>query len=642
MIMGKKKHFKKKRQQPRPKVKKKGTASKLKVQNKVTSSIDSQRKAIGEQMLGMLKDKETLNVTIQQYISDIEGYFKKYDTIQLLGSVGLYLLNNLPNIEKHFYAQMCGTDMQLDEQAEVIAEYAMNFGLAMSNDGKENPPGTVIEDLLIKLSGLANIYGLIDMPLENNSEQLVDWLIHMQTIAVRGDGYQEHVYEVFKEMFVPHSAFYKQQFGFSIEEMFDFFMDLENRVICKIGSQDCIYGATKMHERWKKWEEKNFGNIDDVKFNDKYDWTKGLFGEFFEANPDVLHTEDGMNFLLIQPNDYSQSNMVFWVYPQNDVEEKILDCLSVQFGSNAAFLADGEFKGSIMSGYNIFERPFIKDGDKYYCFTPMIPHRNLFLIAEKLMMRNNAYYQKCFQQNKDANSRDEYIERKVKSVMQSLLSNVKFYSSVNYSIIEDGIDKHPELDILGVSDNATYIIEVKAHELSYKDKVGLKGAKDKFRSSVVEACRQCCRSVKFVETSMSPVFSSKEGQIPIDKSKPIYKIAVTFQHHSALLGQMDALVEAGLMDELYRDTWIVSLFDLMVVADFIESEDEFLTYLKMHEVINTNHSTYCDELDLLGQFLNEDLANKVKNDKPLNIIGGHEDIDAEYSKDYYPDISLSV
>lgn len=638
--MGKKKHFKKKRQQPRPKTKKKGITSKTKVKNKVSFSIDSQMKAIGEQMMVMLKDKEKLNDTIQKYIDEIEGYFEKYDTIQLLGGVGLYLLDNLPNIEKHFYAQISGTDMQLDEQAEVIAEYAMNFGLAMPNHGKENPTDAVVEDLLIKLSGLATIYGLLDMPLDDNSEQFVDWLIHMQTIAVRGDGYQEHVYEVFKEMFVPHSAFYKQQFGYSIEEMFDFFMDLENRVICKIGCQDSIYGAAKMHERWKKWEEKNFGNIDDIKIIDKHDWSKGLFGDFFEANPDVPHTEDGMKFLLIQPNDYSQSNMVFWIYPQNDVEERILDSLSVQFGSNSAFLADGEFKGSIMSGYNIFERPFIKDGDKYYCFTPMIPHRNLFLIAEKLMMQNNAYYQKYFQQNNDVNSRDEYIERKVKNIMQSFLSNVQFYSSVNYSITEGGIIKHPELDILGISDKATYIIEVKAHELSYKDKVGLKGAKDKFCSSVVEACRQCCRSVTFIETSKSPVFSSKVGQFSIDKSKPIYKIAVTFQHHSALLGQMDVLVKAGLMKEQYKDTWIISLFDLMAVSDFIESEDEFLAYLEMHKMVNTNHCTYCDELDLLGQFLNNNLANKVKNGKPLNIIGGHEDIDAEYSKDYYSDISL--
>lgn len=640
--MGKKKHFKKKRQQPHPKAKRQDNKSKSKVKNKVFPSIDSRMKTIGEQMLIMLKGKETLNAKIHQYINDIEAYFKKYDAIQLLGSVGLYLVDNLPNIEKRFYAQITGGDMLLDEQAEVIAEYALNFGLAMPNHRKENPTDTVVEDLLIKLSWLAKIYCLLDMPLEDNSEQFVDWLIHMQTIVVRGDGYQEHVYEVFKEMFVPHSAFYRQKFGFSVEELFDFFMDLENRVICKIGSQDCIYGATKMHERWKKWEEKNFGNKDDVKLIGKHGWSKGLFGDFFKANPDVPHTEDGMNFLLIQPNNYSQSNMVFWVYPQNDIEEKILDSLSVQFGTNTAFLADGEFKGSIMSGYNIFERPFVKDGDKYYCFTPMIPHRNLFLIAEKLMMRDDAYYQKHFRQNKDANSRDEYIERKVKSVMQSFLPNVQFCSSVNYLITEDGVPKYPELDILGISDKATYVIEVKAHELSYKDKVGLKGAKDKFYSSVVEACRQCCRSVKFIETSKSPVFSSKMGRIPIDKSKPVYKIAVTFQHHSALLGQMDVLVKSGLMEEKYKDTWIVSLFDLMVVSDFVESEDEFLTYLEMHKVLNTNHSTYCDELDLLGQFLNEDLANKVRNDKPLNIIGGHESIDAEYSRDYYPDISLGV
>lgn len=67
-----------------------------------------------------------------------------------------------------------------------------------------------------------------------------------------------------------------------------------------------------------------------------------------------------MNFLLVKPNDYSQSNKVFWVYPQNEIEEKILNAFSVKFGSNAAFLADGEFKGSIMSGYNILKGLLLK------------------------------------------------------------------------------------------------------------------------------------------------------------------------------------------------------------------------------------------------------------------------------------------
>ncbi|MEA4997754.1 MAG: hypothetical protein VB075_18220 [Petrimonas sp.] len=98
---------------------------------------------------------------------------------------------------------------------------------------------------------------------------------------------------------------------------------------------------------------------------------------------------------------------------------------------------------------------------------------------------------------------------------------------------------------------------------------------------------------------------------------------------------MDKLVAASLMEERFRDTWVVSLFDLMVVADFIESEDEFLSYLNMRKIINTNHSTFHDELDLLSQFLNDDLADKVMPNKPMMIIGGSSDIDEEYAKDFF-------
>lgn len=628
----KRKHTKKKRHSP--KAKKKKTV--VRQCANTSNPFELQMRAMGKYLLKVFKDKDAIKTALREHIEIVEGYFRKYDSVQLLGSIGLYLLDNLPNIEKHFIAQMNGTDMRLDENAEVIAEYAMNFGLALPNDGKDSPSDKVIKDLRDRLKTLFVAYLFLDMPLGDESAQFVDWMIHLDTIAVRGDGYQLHVYEVFKEMFCPHTPFYQQQFGYSIEQLFDFFMDLENRVICKISSQDNIYGATKMYDRWKKWEEDTFVPIGDEATLKNKDFSKGMLGAFFEANPDVPHTEDGMQFLMYQPDDYRGSDMIFWVYPQNEVETRILDSLSMKFGDNSAFLVESEFKGSIMNGHSIFEKPFVIVGDKYYCFTPMIPHRNLFLIAEKLMMRNEAYYQKKFQQNTNPISRDVYIESKVKSVMESFLSNVTFYSSVHYNIIEeDGQKKKPELDILGISDKAIYIIEVKAHELSYKDRIGLKGSKDKFKASVAEACKQCCRAADFVSNTTKPEFGTQEGSVVIDKKKPIYKIAVTFQYFSSLLGQMDKLVTAGLMEERFRNTWAVSLFDLMVIADFLESEEEFLSYLDMRKIINTNHSTFHDELDLLGQFLNENLANKVKPNKPMTIIGGSDDIDEEYAKDFY-------
>ena len=622
------KHNKPKRKQPKKRFKS------IKKVNTTNKSFESQMRSMGKKLLRIFKNKEGIDAIIKEHIDIIEGYFKEYDCIKLLGGIGLYLLDNLPNPEKYFMA--CGNDLKLDDTAEIIAEYAMNFGLALPNSNKKNPTDTIILDLRIRLKTLLMIYLYLDMPLEQNHMQSIDWLIHMETIIVRGDGYQEHVYNVFNEMFDPHTDFFQRKYGYSVKQLFEFLIDLRSRVICKIGDGNNLFGASEMHKRWKKWETIKYGTNE----LEKRDWSKGLFGEFFENNPDVAHTEDGMQFILFPPSDFIHSDSIFWIYPQNDIEEAILNSLSMSFGENASFLTSKTYKGNIMNGHSIFERPFIKDGDKYYCFTPMIPQRNLFLIGEKLMMRDSSYYQQNFLQNSSPISRDNYIERKVKSVMESFLPSVKFYSSVHYKIYEDGIEKKPELDILGVSCKATYIIEVKAHELTHKDRVGLKGAKDKFQSSVIEACTQCLRSYRFIIDTETPRFGTKESEIIIDKTKPIYKIAVTFQHYSAILGQMDKLESAGMIEPQLRDTWITSLFDLMVISEFIESEDEFITYLEMRKTINTNPITFHDELDLLGQFLNEDLASKIRPNKPMMIVGGANYIDEEYTSDSYLPINI--
>lgn len=620
---------KKKRQQPRPKKKKRMSA-----QKNGSFSKKKEFMLLGQKMQELLKDKEKLNKSIQEQISIIESYFRRYDSIQLLGSVGLYLIDNLPNMEKFFMAGISGKELKLDEDAEVIAEYALNFGLSMPNTGKEQPSDKVVRDLRERLRALSQIYKLIDMPLENDAEQFIDWMIHSEFIGVRGDGYQAHVYEVFKEMFGPHSEFYEKTYGFSVDELFDFFMDLENRIVCKIGDQNTVYGAYKLHERWVKWEEDTYGPIGEVENFDKRDPSKGMFGEFFEANPDVGHTEDGNQFVLYQPDDYTESDKVFWVWPQNETEKRVLEALSAEFGNNAAFIAEGDYKGNILNGHSIYEKPFVKDGDKFYCFTPMIPHRNLFHIAEKLMKRDDAYYQKNFQQNVNPNSRDQYVERKVKTILESFLPTVIFYPSVHYTIEENGTEKKTELDILGVSDKATYVIEVKAHELSHKDRVGIKGAKEKFKYSVYEACDQCKRAKTYIEITDSPSVSCAGSVIQVDKTKPVYKIAVTFQHFSTLLGNIDKLIEAGMLEDCHRDTWIVSLFDLMVFADFIESEDELIAYLEMHKTLYSNHSQFFDEVDLLNGFINHDLKDTVEPGKPIIIQPGCDEIDDEYAKEF--------
>lgn len=621
-MTNKRKHIKTKRMQPRPKVKKQKVEARQRIgmDDPDIKKFEKYASAVSN----MLKDKEVIQNRIYKAIDWVEDCFKRYDTVQLLSSVGLYLLNNLPNLESFFIAQIEGHNIELDEDAEVIAEYAMNFGLAMPNEGKTTPTDEIVEQLRETLRWLSKIFSLMEMPLDDEAGRMIEWMIHMDTTIVRGEGYQVHMMDLFNGMFEPHSNFYKEKYGFSFVEMRDFFADVENRIICKIGSHDSICGRYQMWQRWKDWEDAHKTNDEDSM---NRDFSKGLFGEFFESNPDGPHSPDGNNFFLYQPDDYTGAGKIFWVYPQNDVEEKILETLSQSYGSNDKFLT-GEYRGNIMNGYDILDRPFIMDGGQYYCFTPMIVHRNIFLIAEALMKRDDAYYQKHFQQNKLPQSRDQYIERKVKSVLEKFLPTVTFYSSIHYTTKDEEVNKKTELDILGISDKATYLVEVKAHELSYKDKVGIQGTRDKFEHSIGEGCYQSWRAERHIKTE-----DSKFGKIVIDKTKPIYKIVVTLQRYSALLGHYNYLEKAGWLDARYKDTWIVCLLDLMVFADFIESEDEFIEYLEMHKLIYEKDCMYQDEVDLLSQFLNNNLAERVRRNNNLMIIGGSEVIDAEYAKD---------
>lgn len=620
---------KKKRQQPCPKKKKQPVIAKQSLGQ--DEYMLKKIKEYGKHIMNALKDKESLDAKIGQQIDRVVAIFKTYDSVQLLGALGLYLLDNVPNSEKYFMAQLSNTELSFDEHAEVIVEYALNFALSMPNDGKQQPTDDIVEELKETLRGLQQCYTLYDMPTENDSKQWLTWVIHSETISVRGDGYQEHIEEVFNEMFSPHSQYYQDRYGFSLTDLDEFLSRIEDRTICKIGDQNNIIGLYKMWERWKKWDEQKYGDVNDIDNLMKRDFSKGLFGDFFEENPDV-GTVDGKNqFLINQPDDYTQSDKIFWIVPQNETERKIMDALSIGFGDNASFLAEGEFRGNIMNGHSIFERPFVKDGDKYYCFTPMIPHRNMFLIAEKLMKQDDAYYQRNFQQNTKPESRDNYVERKVRCVLENILPNAVFESSVHYTSCYEGDPRRTELDIIGRSDKATYVIEVKAHELTYKDKVGVEGTLYKFEKSAGDGCYQCNRARHYVKVEGKTDFTNSNATVSIDPGKPIYKIVVTLQHYSTLYGNFDKLVEAGVMKEEYRDTFMVSLFDLMIISDFITDEEEFCNYLDVHNQLYEKNFSFHDEIDVLNGFLNYDLEEKVNQLKGGIIAYGSKEIDEEYS-----------
>lgn len=85
------------------------------------------------------------------------------------------------------------------------------------------------------------------------------------------------------------------------------------------------------------------------------------------------------------------------------------------------------------------------------------------------------------------------------------------------------------------------------------------------------------------------------------------------------------------MKDEYRDTLVVSLFDLMIMSEFIQTEDEWIEYLKVHNEIYEKNFTFMDEIDILNGFLNYDLVDQIHAAKTGIIRFGTKEIDDEYN-----------
>ncbi len=574
-----------------------------------------------------VNNKPMIQSEINKRIDDVINIFNSYDRVQLLGGLGLRLLDNLPTPDKMFEAQMYGTDLQLDENAEPVMEYAMNFGTALETVSETPPTQDILDNLYDTLAQLHQLYNFYDMPTSaTNYEAWLTWMVHMDHIFVRGEGYASIIEKVFDDLFSPHDAFFRNRYGFGFDTLKSFCTQIERYIISKIGT---AYGAHLSWERWKEDMEKQYGTGEDAiekMLQDKPE--NGVMGSMPDRSPDMF-AGGPMHVLMYQPDDFGSSDKIFWVVPQSDEEKALYEKLSRRFGDNAAFLADGDYKGNVMSGMELYKKPLVKVGEKYFCFTPMIPHRNMIALAESLIKEDNAYYDQRYRNNSDPQSRDQYMERRVAELFTKLMPQALLYPSVHYNTTDGGKSVKTELDVLCLTEKATYVIEIKGHELTNADKVKIKGFKDKFRDSIGYGCYQACRAESHI-VNEDGHFNKGPENIIVDKKLPVFKVVVTLQHFSSVIGHFDYLVHCGLMEKNYWNVWAVSLYDLVVIAEQVNSEQAFMDYLSLHSKVQQEGIEFKDELDLFAHYLGGALEEEIKK-HPAMIIGGAESFDPIYS-----------
>jgi len=596
------------------------------------------------------KDPERYVSWIKAEVEICLDLINKFDKIHVMGALGARLIKASPNSYNQFLAGYDGHDKedlkdgkQLDdEHAEIALEYVMSMALATPNTNAGVIPSQKdvdsIYEQLVKLQQNFSFFELSKSILDMGESDL--WIrntVIQDNMNIRGDGFHQHVQEIYLELFAPFDAFLDQFYGFNSKDIYRTVIKLDGLVISKLAGP---LGGIQAHERFNKWQDSLGGFEDMIQIAGAAQKTP--FQLFGETNPDVVIPEDGMGWYHYELTDIGTYPRIFWVVPETDVEERVLERLSTTFGSNGNFLNPPQFKAFIMNDSVIHQKPIAKVDGKYYHFSMQLAFRNLFKITEQLIKEaSQVYYDANYRNNTARHSRDNFSEIKTRHLFETIMPNATFYRSAIYYTVENNEKKKNELDLLAVTDENIYVIEVKAGELNNKHRRGaMKGLKDRLEETINYGSFQCHRALTYINGNPNAVFEYAEGgagkTVTIDgtKGKKIYKITVTFEHFAALSLGLKHLVDSGILGADYKWVWVVSLYDLMVFADLVKTENDFMDYLDNRlGLYDRNDVLFTDEIDILGFFLDNHFPLPAENMGKVNsVIGFGEEIDTYYTK----------
>ncbi len=593
----------------------------------------------------------------ERYFSEIKSYIEQaislingFDKVYILGGLAARhlcsttMLNDvLISDVKHSDDNGIIREKVNDTDAEVILEYAMSIATATPNINEDIIPTQEqidsIYQLLNKIKfNIAFFYESEDIQIDSNYYN--SWLrtnMMTYTMSVRGNAEYVHLKEIFLELFQLHDPLLESKYGISSSEILEVLEKLETLVYSKIGDEE---GMEAIWHRFKDWiETKGDANI-------TKEWAEGTYAivQFGNDNPDVTIDQNDNRIILHAINSIDAYPKIFWVLPKTHKEEIIFNLLSLDFGDNENYFLPEKYKAFPLGESLIQTKPLIRSRNKYYYFSSTVAFRNLFKIVEDLIKNSDEqYFNKVYKGNLHIKSRNTYFELKTKYLFQRILPEVTFYHSVEYETVREGVVELDQMDILGIGVESIYCIEVKAGELNLKHRRGAtKGLKERLREIVNEASYQTNRAERFILSTARAEFyyhdAQKKQKLSVSESQKrhIYKISVSVEELGPLGINLHYLREAGILDYGHTWSWFISIYDLMIFSDAIQSEDIFVNYLNnRYSLYERNDLYFQDEIDILGCFLSGQLFDLIedRNTNENKLIHGFKDkIDEYYRK----------
>jgi len=447
----------------------------------------------------------------------------------------------------------------------------------------------------------------------------------MHWCNVRGDSYQIHQVQSLADLLIPQSDIIERVFGISGEFLITELQKIWHSVIFGLNEAmtvsnririDACNDVEKMLQDRSLSKDKNVPELIKIAMEQR-----GCLGEF-EYSLGCIFGMDLFDVGLI-------TNL-----PTSFLEE-----FSWKPGQDAEFLAAGEFRGWPLRIWPTFKRPFIKLGERYYCFDEQCLFDNFFRQLEKKVFSHSALEKQAWIDGRKALSEALPIK-----YFKKLLPEATIYQEAYYqSQATNGAKKWCEADCLIKFDDHLFVIEVKAGAFTYTaPATDFPAYISSLKNLVQNPVEQGLRFVKYLQSSEEvSIFDAKHKEIAKlrrDAFRLVTICAITLDAFTEIAAQTQHLHKIGVA--VGNDPiWSLSLSDLRVYADIFQSPLEFLHFVEQRMSAATSKRLELnDELDHLGLYLEHNhyyvmYADEVSKEiDKLQYHGYKSEIDRYFAK----------
>jgi len=460
---------------------------------------------------------------------------------------------------------------------------------------------TEVENLLIKYFDEISKYIMFSPPPKEIEHEQYSFYVStkLYSLNVRGEAYPSLFKTLASEYYSIHDKWFQNNLGFTINDAIEIYESIMKHINEKINTSKNEVISIAAKKAYSLYEEKQ------IKKNEIEKTKVNIAGSLIFGNSDELLT-------------FTLNELVTKLGKNKDICEKFLKRLSQPFGYRNSKYTN-VFQDPFFSpwDYNtLYERPIVKHNTKYFIPVLALFPTVLFNTFFYDLIKDKTY------QDKFNELRGKWLERKSVQLFSRIFPSNEIYLNPTYQ------SGNEFSDVLITHDMKIIIIQCKSKTMRFESKIGdnIDYLKEDLNKAVGVAFKQGINAKQYLldndEVTLFTDDGKKELTIDMKMTSDIYLINITLDNFQDIITRFVNIKPdlATLKEEILP--WSVSLFNLEVVTDLIQSPSILFHYLtKRRHMDEVKFEIHADEIDLLEFYFHIGLnLTKLDNEKKISML----------------------